>query len=87
MSKPADNTDTAPEAVHTQETQKGDDTLAAIENMSPEALDALASKIAAAQAEKQGNEPDPGELEQQERAAAEALRNRHIFDYLINGTN
>ena len=22
-----------------------------------------------------------------ERAAAEALRNRHIFDYLINGTN
>ncbi|MEA4947057.1 MAG: hypothetical protein VB058_05790 [Oscillospiraceae bacterium] len=72
MSKPADNTDTAPEAVQTQETQKGDDTLAAIENLSPEALDALASKIAAAQAAKQGNEPDPAALERKERAEAEA---------------
>lgn len=74
MSK-TDDKAAAAETAEAQEAPKGDDTLAQIDNLSPEALEALASRLKAMQAaEEPGDEDKTAELERKAQQDAETAR-------------
>ena len=65
----------AAETAEAQEAPKGDDILAQIDNLSPEALEALASRLKAMQAaEEPGDEDKTAELERKAQQDAETAR-------------
>lgn len=75
MSKTDDNAAAAAETAEAQEAPKGDDILAQIDNLSPEALEALASRLKAMQAaEEPGDEDKTAELERKAQQDAETAR-------------
>lgn len=74
MSK-TDDKAAAAETAEEQEAPKGDDILAQIDNLSPEALEALASRLKAMQAaEEPGDEDKTAELERKAQQDAETAR-------------
>lgn len=74
MSK-TDDKAAAAETAEAQEAPKGDDILAQIDKLSPEALEALASRLKAMQAaEEPGDEDKTAELERKARQDAETAR-------------
>ena len=74
MSK-TDDKAAAAETAEAQEAPKGDDILAQIDNLSPEALEALASRLKAMQAaEEPGDEDKTAELERKAQQDAETAR-------------
>ena len=75
MSKTDDKAAAAAETAEAQEAPKGDDILAQIDNLSPEALEALASRLKAMQAaEEPGDEDKTAELERNAQQDAETAR-------------
>jgi hypothetical protein len=75
MSKTDDKAAAAAETAEAQEAPKGDDILAQIDNLSPEALEALASRLKAMQAaEEPGDEDKTAELERKAQQDAETAR-------------
>lgn len=77
MSKTDDKAAAAAETAEAQEAPKGDDILAQIDNLSPEALEALASRLKAMQAaEEPGDEDKTAELERKAQQDAETARMR-----------
>ena len=74
MSKTDDKT-AAAETAEAQEAPKGDDILAQIDKLSPEALEAIASRLKAMQAaEEPGDEDKTAELERKAQQDAETAR-------------
>ena len=75
MSKTDDKAAAAAETAEAQEAPKGDDILAQIDKLSPEALEALASRLKTMQAaEEPGDEDKTAELERKAQQDAETAR-------------